>query len=125
MEKLVLETVQWSSLPDIDEVPPISDTDYDVLNDIGNLIRRHGLEERFGICLLHSHFELNESEALIEETDVEKRLLITKVCSEGEMSDKTIETMWRFPKGTESVTECKKKCDYNSGHKEIHIQVGG
>ena len=30
MEKIALETVQWSSLPDIDEVPPLEDADYSV-----------------------------------------------------------------------------------------------
>lgn len=124
MEKIVLETVQWSALPDIDDVKPLENEDYQVLEEIGAVLRLHGYEERFGICLLHKHFDLTANEKLVEETDVENRLLITKVSDNTNEESDTIETMWRFPKGIEAITVCEKVCDYNNGHTMRHQIVG-
>lgn len=124
MEKLVLETVQWSALLDIDDVKPLKDEDYQVLEKIGAVLKLYGYEERFGVCLLHKHFDLAANEKLVEETDVENRLLITKVSDNTKEELDTIETMWRFPKGIEAAVECVKVCDYNNGHKMRHQIVG-
>lgn len=124
MEKMVLETVQWSQLPDIDDVKPLNDDDFDVLDEIGAILRKRGYEERFGVCLLHRHFDLAENEKLVETTDSDNRISTTKVGHYDGPNSNTIETMWRFPKGIESVTECETVCHYSGGHKSRHKIVG-
>ncbi|MCE6978587.1 hypothetical protein EI534_14595 [Pseudomonas frederiksbergensis] len=124
MNRIHLETVQKGALPDIDDVQPLSDTDFEVLKEIGEVLRKHKFAQRFGICLLHKHFDLQEDEELIEETDIEKRISTTRAQKISKQSGRTIETMWRFSNGIQATTECVLKCDYNNGHKKIHVKVG-
>lgn len=125
MRTLVLETVQWSSLPDVDEVQPINDMDWQVLNEIRDVLQRHDRLERFGVCLLHRHFELDEKEIAVEYTDVERRTSTILVEPKKNSDRKLLETQWRFGMaGPEAVTKCEKQCDYNRGHKKIHVKVG-
>ena len=42
MNTIVLETVQWSSLPDVDDLEPIGAQDHAVLAEIAKVLRRHG-----------------------------------------------------------------------------------
>ncbi|EGE59907.1 hypothetical protein RHECNPAF_178008 [Rhizobium etli CNPAF512] len=124
---VVLETVQWSSLPDVDELEPVGDRDHAVLAEMGEVLRRHGYTQRFGICLLHRHFELGDDEVALEVTDVEARVstvMVIKKSDDG--STDRLETMWRFKHtgDTEMVTKCEKTCDKDNGHKRRHIKVG-
>lgn len=122
---LVLETVQWSSLPDIDEVKPISVEDRSVLEEIREVLMRHNHTERFGICLLHRHFDLAEDEMAVEYTDVESRTSKVVVETSNLSGTNVIETVWRFAKnGPESVTRCVSSCVYNKSHRRGHTIVG-
>jgi len=124
MEKIQLETVQWNTMPHIDDVDSISDGDYEVIREIGEVLRRHGREEKFGVCLLHKHFNLKEGERMCEETDFENKMLISRIASASDYSEKEIiETMWRFPRGIQAVTVCERVCDYFLGHKSRHKKV--
>jgi hypothetical protein len=123
MEKLHLETVQWRHLVDIDEVLPLSDDDHAVLKEIGDILRRHQLTDRFGVCLLHKHFDISGDEELVEETDAESRVSTVRVAKRVNNSGRTIETMWRYANGITAATVCEKICDYNNGHKKIHTKV--
>ncbi|MGH1432566.1 MAG: hypothetical protein ACRBB4_15795 [Neptuniibacter sp.] len=125
MEKLHLEAVQWSTMPHIDEIEPISDEDYEVLKELGSVLKKHGREEKFGVCLLHKHFDLKDGERMVEITDDENRTLVSRITkSEEKLTADVIETQWRFPKGIQAVTVCEKVCDYFLGHKRRHQKVG-
>lgn len=124
MQQLVLETVQWADLPDIDDVEPLGDSDAAVLREVGDLLRKHGVSERFGVCLLHRHFDVAPGERLVEETDVEARISVLKVQPASVPRGAVIETMWRFGREPLSITECVKECDYNQGHKQKHVKRG-
>ena len=124
MSQLILETVQWSSLPDIDKVEPIGEKDRQVLDEIRDIILRHGREGRFGVCLLHKHFELADNEIAVEYTDVEKRTS-TVVVEDKKSDGDHIETVWRFKiDGPVAVTVCEQRCHYDRGHKSVHVKVG-
>ena len=123
MEKILLETVQWHTLNDIDEIAPINDEDYKVLDEIGNVLRKYGRTDRFGVCLLHKHFEIKDDELVFEMTNVEDRISTLKVEKKDLKPRQTIETMWRYGDDTNAVTKCEKKCDTNYGHKVIHPKV--
>ena len=68
-----ISPMQWSKLKDISEVRPVDATDEPCLNDIRAVLDKHGCLDRFGVALLHSHFDIADDEILLETTDEEKR----------------------------------------------------
>ena len=124
MEKIELQTVQWHQLGHIDAVEPLGDEDYAVLKEVGDVLRKYGKEERFGVCLLHKHFDLSEGEMLVEETDEESRVSTLSVRPASEDIGSSIETAWRFSLSATTVTHCVIRCSYNSGHKRMHVKEG-
>tara|TARA_R110000823_G_C15886413_1_gene495580 strand:- start:983 stop:1357 length:375 start_codon:yes stop_codon:yes gene_type:complete len=123
MSKLNLETVQWSSLKDIDEVEPINDKDHEVLSELKEILLKHGYINRFGVTLLHRHFDIAQDEIIMENTDTEARvsvLSVEKDCG----GQSTIETMWKFADGPHAVTQCVLRCHYFLGHKQRHKREG-
>lgn len=72
-QSVVLSPLQWSSLEDIDDVRPIDDSDAACLEEVRLVLAKHGNLNRFGICLLHSHFQVAEDETMVETTDLEHR----------------------------------------------------
>lgn len=120
MEKLVLETVQHKKLLDIDEVEPISDKDYEVLEKVRQILNEYNYTDRFGVVLLHKHFEVEQNEMLIEDTDVKKRISTIKVEKATNDNSNTIETMWKFGKDISAGTRCMLRCNYKSGHRAYH-----
>jgi len=124
MNQLTLETIQHSKLPDINSVEPISDKDYQVLEEVKSVLVKHNYTNRFGLVLLHKHFDIAEDEILMETTDEYERISTVKaVKSTGNESD-TIETMWKFKPDIDAVTVCVLKCQYFLGHKRVHVKVG-
>lgn len=122
---LVLESIQWSSLPDINEVEAIGETDREVLEEIREVLARHDRMDRFGVCLLHKHFDLTESEIAVEYTDIEKRTSTITVEPRDASAGTFIQTNWRFRKeGAQNVTVCEVKCHYDNGHNQVHVKVG-
>lgn len=126
METLVLETVQWASLPDIDDVEPLKETDAVVLREVGDLLRRHGVTARFGVCLLHRHFDLAPGEVLVEETDTEARVSTLRVQAKADSQGQgsSVETMWKFGKEPVCAVVCVRRCVYNGGHTRPHVREG-
>lgn len=73
MSEVVLNGLQWSSLEYIDDVRPIDNSDAACLEEIRLVLAKHGNLDRFGIALLHSHFQLADDELMLETTNVEQR----------------------------------------------------
>lgn len=73
MSTLVLESMQWSDLEHIADVKPIGDDDAQCLEEVRLVLQKHNSLDRFGIALLHSHFELAADEMMLETTDAERR----------------------------------------------------
>ena len=121
-----IETVQWSSLPDIDDVEPISEKDHAVLDELRAVLVKHGFTSRFGVALLHKHFELADDEVLMETTDVDARMSTLSVEKRSARPERTIETLWRFATKElpDAVTVCVNRCHYDSGHKMRHHREG-
>lgn len=73
MNQVVVESMQWNSLRHIADMRPIDDSDGPCLEEIRAVLLKHGQAERFGLALLHSHFDVADDEILLETTDVDKR----------------------------------------------------
>lgn len=72
-QQIIVESMQWNSLSHIADVKPIGDSDAACLEEVRQVLLKHGQVERFGISLLHSHFDVADDEMLLETTDMEKR----------------------------------------------------
>lgn len=121
-QAIQMSPMQWSALPDIADVPALTVSDHDCLEDIRKVLIYHNALSRFGVHLAHKHFEVAEDEVLVEYTDVDARTLncrVEKRTSEVHDSTNRIETMWSFS-GDGATRVCDQQCVYNSGHANRH-----
>lgn len=116
--------IQWASLPDIAAVPTIGDDDYACLADLRDVLVRHKSLHRFGVHLLHKHFEVADDEVMVEYTDTDARTLqcqVEKRAYVGVDPSNRIETMWSFA-GEGATRVCDQQCVYNNGHANRHYR---
>lgn len=118
-----LNPLQWSTLPDIDDVEPLCEEDEACLQDIKTVLKKHGRLSKFGVALQHSHFPMAEDEILVEFCDMNNRTLTSKPMKTDRSDRKNaIETMWRFDsiQGKQCLLKCVKLPDgsHTSGSHE-------
>ena len=70
---LSISSMQMSTLDHFEDVAPISDSDENCLAEIQKVLKKHGALSRFGINLMHTHFEIADDEIMMETTDMESR----------------------------------------------------
>ncbi len=116
--------VQWSTLLDINNVTPYGPDDEACFREVRDVLMKHGALERFGLQLLHKHFELNNDEVMVEFTDIEKRELITKPVKKSEASNyDPIITSWKLADG-DIIAETHCTCGRtHQGHNGGHMSV--
>lgn len=68
----------WKGLPGIDAIRPLDASDQSVVDAVREVLVQHGALERFGLTLLHSHFDLEPGEVLVEQVDANARILTTR-----------------------------------------------
>ena len=104
-----------NELPDIEEVEPLSEKDDPCIRDIVDVLRRHDALTRFGITLLHKHFDTGEHEVFVESCDPNTRTLTMQPFPEEEVRQLPSKgTAWRLDTG-KPVMDCK--CiKYADGH---------
>jgi len=103
------------SLPDINDVDPLSQADYACMEEVREVLMRRGCLQRFGLMLPHRHFPLSDNEILAESVDVQNRV-ITQVPRKTSLAGTGIETAWRFDMFKETQrceTLCEVSCDYD------------
>lgn len=122
---LELAPMQWAKLKDIHEVEPINDGDLDCLAEVRRVLKAHGMQDRFGVALLHKHFDMAADEVLVEETDVEGRVLTIKPVKESG-AGKNIQTIWKLTDGEHrAMLGCRQQCspDIQGNHGSFHRQT--
>jgi hypothetical protein len=113
-QKVVIAPMQWSELNDIHDVKPVNDEDAECLAEIAAVLRKHNNIDRFGVHLLHSHFDLKEHEVLLEVSDTENRVLSIRPVSNDNLTKSSLQTQFRFiENGTETLTWCEQRCAVN------------
>lgn len=114
---LKMSPMQWANLKDIHEVEPINDTDYECLAEIREILEKHNKRERFGVALLHKHFDMANDELLVEQSDKNERVLTIKPVKK-KSAGKMIETIWALRDGDKShMLDAQQHCAM-SGHPE-------
>lgn len=111
-------------LPDIDEVRPVDTTDQIVFDEVREVLVRHGALQRFGLTLLHQHFEMDDGEILVESIDKNSRILTLEPVM-ASSSRGGIETSWRLDDPT-GQRRCETLCEpipeqYGGGHNRNHF----
>jgi hypothetical protein len=97
----------------IDQVEQRLDSEAGLFGEIREILKRYGAEKKYGLALLHKHFDLAEDEVLVEYTDVENRTLITKPAPRSEVTGNVIETVWSLESGDMNMTTvCVGFCYY-------------
>ena len=127
MNTLTIAPLEWSNLKDIDDVEPINDRDTDCLAEIRGVLKKHGKLERFGVALLHSHFDLANDEIMLESSDEKNRTLMIKPIKESEAGDNNVGTIWMLQEGdAKAMAWCRRYCKKGFwGHSESHNSVPG
>lgn len=106
--ELVLSPIRKTHLKDLSEVEPINEGDEPCLAEIRDVLKKFGMQDRFGVFLLHQHFDLAPDEVLVEDNDPQTRVLTIRPVKRKEALH-TQETMWAFVgEGLERV--CPKYC---------------
>lgn len=106
-----MQAVQMNSFPHINEVHGLCSADDECMAEVQAVLSKHGKTGKFGLTLLHKHFELRENEILVEHCDEVSRVLTCKPISISEIpSGQLIQTVWRFTEAGErvSVRDCVK-----------------
>ena len=127
MGEIAIRPMEWGKLSDIDDVEPISEADRECMSELLQVLKRHGREGRFGLTLLHKHFDLAENEIMREEVDVEARTLIIRpVVRNGSDQGTVIETSWQLTE-TEAAQPrliCRRECyGPSDNHMIVHPKV--
>jgi hypothetical protein len=95
---------QLGPLPDIGAVEPLNEKNAPVMAELYEVLKRHGALGRFGVTLLHQHFDIAEDEVLLERTDpVSRRQVIEPVKINTLDGKNPIQTSWRLDTGMPSM----------------------
>jgi hypothetical protein len=116
-ERIVVRPMKLNDLADVADVKPLSDADMPVFREVREVLMKHGALERFGLILLHKHFDLREGEELVEEIDVERRVLVSRP-AEAKQVRRALETAWRFDAkadGPAATWVCHMTCRWEPG----------
>lgn len=119
MQKINVQPTQWASIQDMNEIDrQLSEQDTRCLAELRNILKKHGLLNRFGVMLLHKHFELEADECLMETIDVEGRVLTVRPVSRAEVAG-AVQTQWKLS-SADPLQWCSGFCNYNKGHRHQH-----
>ena len=120
-----MSPMQWAPLKDIDDVEPLNEKDTPVLKDLYAVLEKHGYLDRFGITLIHKHFEIADDEILLETTDEKNRVLTMRTVKEAAPENQgSTQTMWKLQKGGDyqTMARCFASCETNihGNHSRFH-----
>lgn len=90
-----------NSLQNIHDVNPFGKETNDVacFNELRDVLKKHNKLDRFGLCLLHKHFDVTPGEILVESCDTANRTLTIqpeKTATTTQNQADLMETSWRF-----------------------------
>ena len=117
------QTVDCPKLPYIDEVEPVSEEDQACIAELREVLRKHDRLSRFGISLLHEHFQVADDEVMVETCDAQERTLLSRPIKKTALEGtKMIETNFRLDSGS-GLLSCMGIClrDVNGPHLCFHM----
>ena len=121
MPEVVVQPTQWSELEHMDSIrKDFSEKDAACLADIRKVLAQHDALDRFGVMLLHKHFDLASDECLLEEIDAEARTLTVRPVQSNMIGD-AVQTQWRLS-SISPLQWCESFCNRmsNGDHRHGH-----
>ena len=108
-------------LPDITEVAPVGGKDQACIAEVRAVLDRHCALHRFGLTLLHQHFDMSDDEILVESVDAENRVLTIRPAKVDTRDG--IETSWRLDDPA-AMQRCETLCqpDRDAQGNPIHFR---
>lgn len=90
----------------------LSESDILCLRELKSVLDRYGNAKRFGVTLLHRHFDVEDDEIPMEEVNVHTRTSTIRMRRISEVKETSIVTAWRLD-GPEPqpVARCPAICD--------------
>jgi len=108
-----------AGLPHIDVVIARSVEDEACFKELREVLARHDRLDRFGVMLMHHHFEVADDEIMVEECDEENRVLISRPQKVATIAaGSAIQTNWRLDSDL-ATAKCMQICTYNSDNEHI------
>lgn len=94
----------------IDAVDSLGPQDEAVIDQVRKVLEENDALDRFGITLLHSHFDLGDDEVLVETVDAEARTLTIRPERKAKLDEEAdpVVTSWRLVAGggLEDILHC-------------------
>lgn len=110
---MTITALQFNQLPDIDDAMLLDDADMKCLEEVQDVLSRHGKALRFSVGLIHKHFDISENEILLETCDPINRQLICRPVDRSVLeSAKVVATNWINELGVSRG--CEKVCPTDS-----------
>jgi hypothetical protein len=100
----------YRRLKEAEEVVPLNASDMACFAEVRAVLEKHGRLDRFGVCLLHKHFPMDDDEMLVETTEIDTRRMVMEVRKKGDaVTDDFIETQWHLGV-SEATMGCRVAC---------------
>lgn len=119
MKAIHIQPMQWEHIPDISEMS-ILETDAQCFREIRDVLKKYDALDRFGLTLIHSHFEIGEDELMMELTDAANRTHTVKPIPMTEIDEKELTiTHWKFTDDESVVAKgcaCARRPDSHLGY---------
>lgn len=88
-----------------------------LFRELAEVLKKHNSLDRFGITLLHKHFDIGADEALLETTDVDNRQQFFRTVKRADLNSlNAVETAWRLNSDGEALWGCVCVSDRNGNH---------
>ena len=101
---MTVQRMQWKPIADINEVPKFTEADRECFTEIRDVLKKHNCLDRFGVMLVHRHFDINDDEEMMEYTDFDNRVLTIKPVKKADIDyNEVTTTNWKFTEGNEVV----------------------
>jgi hypothetical protein len=96
----MLNTMSTQSVapPTLNEIKPLGLEDQPCIDELREVLTKHGALGRFGLTLLHSHFPMGPDEILKEYCDEENRTMTLKPAKKSDLSH-VLFTAWDLGTG--------------------------
>lgn len=115
----------YEGLPHVNVVKPFSEKeDQAFFDEVYEVMKRHDKIKRFGLTLLHHHFDIKDGETLLESCDEDNRTLTLQPVEKNKLSkgSSLLETNWRFD--NDQTLLCIQYCDGEISHELLHLTAG-
>ena len=98
----------------LETISKIGDKDKKCFAELREVLERHGALERFGVCLLHDHFDVGDDEILEEVCDETNRVLTAQPVDRAswEAKPNSRATMWEL-KENRALQGCIFELNHN------------